>query len=231
MQLFQIIITCLRQHGRITHLLLSSGSVLGVGDMCSNRALRQGWGRVVLKLDWEQQMSPAVGSFLEASAGVSESRGLLSAPTSPAAPGNASHSSSWQSLGHFQQTAGKAQKDHFVELSGSGPEEIDWKHMLGDSILESVFSCLLCFVLWNTPYYACKKHILVQCMLNKPNACGLDNTLYNTVSPPINTATHDKYCKSKGGRLLQQVQLKMYLLTLVLLPPNTFFFSFQVKPL
>lgn len=114
-----------------------------------------GGGRVVLKLEWEQQMSPAVGSLTGASAGVSKSRGLLSAPTSPAAPGNASHSSSWQSLGHFQQSAGKTQKDHFLEYLGSrvwsGPEEIDWKHMPVDSILESVVLCLLCFVLWTPP--------------------------------------------------------------------------------
>lgn len=33
--------------------------------------------------------------------------GLLCALTSPTAPGNASHSSSWQLLGHFQKTRGK----------------------------------------------------------------------------------------------------------------------------
>lgn len=48
-----------------------------------------------------------------------KSRGLLCALTSRTAPGNASHSSSWQLLGHFQKTREKTQWDYFLEHLGA----------------------------------------------------------------------------------------------------------------
>lgn len=47
-----------------------------------------------------------------------KSRGLLSALTSRTAPGNASHSSSWQLLGHFQKAGEKTHWDYFLEHLG-----------------------------------------------------------------------------------------------------------------
>lgn len=62
-----------------------------------------------------------------------KSRGLLSALTSPTAPGNALHSSSWQLLGHFQKGWGKNTAGLFSGAFGTRewrePKEWDWKHM------------------------------------------------------------------------------------------------------
>lgn len=62
-----------------------------------------------------------------------KSRGPLSALTSPTAPGNALHSSSWQLLGHFQKGWGKNAAGLFSGAFGTRewkePKERDWKHM------------------------------------------------------------------------------------------------------
>lgn len=64
---------------------------------------------------------------------LAEEQGLLSALTSPTAPGNALHSSSWQLLGHFQKGWGKNTAGLFSGAFGTRewrePKEWDWKHM------------------------------------------------------------------------------------------------------
>lgn len=59
----------------------------------------------------EQQMTPAVGSFELSERWNIQAGGNVGASSTlwrhQPAPGNASHSSSWQSLGHFQQSGEK----------------------------------------------------------------------------------------------------------------------------
>lgn len=67
-------------------------------------------GTVSFFLDWGNSWIQLLGVCVECALEYSswrKSMGLLSAPTSRTAPGNASHSSSWQLLGHFQKTGKK----------------------------------------------------------------------------------------------------------------------------